>query len=435
METTKEKDIYKTSRVMYTLEAAFEYFIAILISGTYLAKLTTSIGISDSMTAILSTLGSLAGSFQIISIFLSHHTPVKKWVVPLNAFTQFATALLYIIPFMAIDPDAMGIIFFIIIFAGQILKNICSPIKTNWFMSLVNPKTRGAYTAILQCVSLVGGMAFTLITGIIIDNFDKRNDLKGAFVVLTVMILVLALLQLITLLVSREKPQKIEKKDSPLSEIKLLSKNKRYRRLLIVNVIWAMATSISLPFYGTYQINELGFSMTLISILSTALMVVQLIATAFFGRFSMMHSSLTLLRIGYPVSVASYLVMVFTVRSNGLWMFIIYKVLTMLGGAAISVGGTITYQITHYKERTTALALNTILTGTISFFVTLISTTLFNYIKIEKNSQLFGMTIYAQQLLSAITVIIGIILVVYINTYFAKAINAVPDDADEDDDL
>ena len=278
-------------------------------------------------------------------------------------------------------------------------------------------------------------MAFTLITGIIIDNFDKRNDLKGAFVVLTVMILVLALLQLITLLVSREKPQKIEKKDSPLSEIKLLSKNNRYRRLLIVNVIWAMATSISLPFYGTYQINELGFSMTLISILSTALMVVQLIATAFFGRFSMMHSSLTLLRIGYPVSVASYLVMVFTVRSNGLWMFIIYKVLTMLGSAAISVGGTITYQITHYKERTTALALNTILTGTISFFVTLISTTLFNYIKIEKNSQLFGMTIYAQQLLSAITVIIGIILVVYINTYFAKAINAVPEEDDEGDNF
>ena len=275
---------------MYTLEAAFEYFIAILISGTYLAKLTTSIGISDSMTAILSTLGSLAGSFQIISIFLAHHTPVKRLVIPITIITQFSTSFLYLIPFLTIEPNTMSVIFFVIIFVGQILKSICSPLKTNWFMSLVNPKTRGSYTAILQCVSLVGGMAFTLATGMIIDKFERGGDLKGAFTVLTVMILVLALLQTLTIVFSREKPQKIEKKESPLAEVKLLTKNKRYRRLLIVNVIWAIATNLSLPFYGTYQINELGFSMTLISILSTVLTLVQLVATAFFGHFNFLFA-------------------------------------------------------------------------------------------------------------------------------------------------
>ncbi len=38
---------YKTSRTLYIIEAALEYFIAILVAETYLAKIAMSIGISD----------------------------------------------------------------------------------------------------------------------------------------------------------------------------------------------------------------------------------------------------------------------------------------------------------------------------------------------------------------------------------------------------
>ena len=43
MEKSMEKDGYKFSRFMYILEAAFEYFIALLAEGAYLAKVTTAI--------------------------------------------------------------------------------------------------------------------------------------------------------------------------------------------------------------------------------------------------------------------------------------------------------------------------------------------------------------------------------------------------------
>ena len=52
MDTTVEKDIYKTSRGLHIIEAAVEYFITILIGGAYLAKLTDAVGISDAMTGI-----------------------------------------------------------------------------------------------------------------------------------------------------------------------------------------------------------------------------------------------------------------------------------------------------------------------------------------------------------------------------------------------
>ena len=40
MELEENKDIYKTSRFLYILEAAFEYFISLLVTGAYLAKIT-----------------------------------------------------------------------------------------------------------------------------------------------------------------------------------------------------------------------------------------------------------------------------------------------------------------------------------------------------------------------------------------------------------
>ena len=42
-----EQDIYRKSRFFYILEAAFEYFIAILVGGAYIAKVTQELGLSD----------------------------------------------------------------------------------------------------------------------------------------------------------------------------------------------------------------------------------------------------------------------------------------------------------------------------------------------------------------------------------------------------
>ena len=49
----------RRSQFMYTLEAAFEYFVSILVGGSFLATLTKELGFSDSLTSILSSVISL----------------------------------------------------------------------------------------------------------------------------------------------------------------------------------------------------------------------------------------------------------------------------------------------------------------------------------------------------------------------------------------
>ena len=45
-----KKDRFKLSRVLYIIEAALEYFISIMVSGAFLAKVTMYIGLSDNLT-------------------------------------------------------------------------------------------------------------------------------------------------------------------------------------------------------------------------------------------------------------------------------------------------------------------------------------------------------------------------------------------------
>ena len=86
---------YAGSRAAHVGDAAFEYFQAILLAGTYLAKLTSSLGISDSLTGILSSIIALGGTFRIASVYLFPKQPVKKKVMVFEALNQLLAISLY----------------------------------------------------------------------------------------------------------------------------------------------------------------------------------------------------------------------------------------------------------------------------------------------------------------------------------------------------
>ena len=71
------------SRILYIIEAALEYFISILVAGSYLATLTSHLGMSDSLTGILSSFISLGCLFQLFSVFLKRKR-VKTIVTTLS---------------------------------------------------------------------------------------------------------------------------------------------------------------------------------------------------------------------------------------------------------------------------------------------------------------------------------------------------------------
>ena len=416
-----EKDEYRFSRILYIMECMFEYFISILTSGAYLAKLTTTIGISDAMTAILASIASLAGMFQIVSIFLAHKTPVKRWVLPVTFVTQSLVSTLYIIPFLNIG-TAAPLLFFVIILISKAAVNIVSPAKSNWFLSLVDDRSRGNFQAKINIVSLAGGTVFTFLASYAIDKFEARGNLSTAFTIITVAICVLAVFQISCLIFAREKQIEVEKKESPLKSIKALCKNKIYVRILIFNAIWALASNITTPFLSTYQIKELGFSMTFISTVGIVVSFLQMFVVYFFGRYSMRHSYASILRIAYVFALVAFGFVMLSTTSNGYVMFTIYRIVNLFFGSASAVSATsLLFTIVPPSERTSALAFNTIVTGLIGFSVTLIVSPILTALQATEIT-LFGIRIFAQQILAAVSFVITILLLIYYQIFCHKLI-------------
>ena len=404
---------------MYILEAMFEYFISVLTTGAYLAKLTTTIGISDGMTAVLSSVTSLAAMFQLISIFVAHKTPVKRWVLPLTLFTQSLVSTLYIIPFLNLGAFA-PVIFFLIILTSKAATSVMAPIKATWFLSLVNDEKRGDFQAKVNIVSLAGGMVFTLLASFTIDKFEANQNLCGAFITLTITICILTFLQFTTLLLAREKPEKKEKGESPFRAIRHLLENKIYKRILILNFVWAIAANITTPFLSTYQIKELGFSMTFISVVGVVLSVVQMIAVYFFGRYSMRHSHASIMRIYYVFATISFVFVALSTRSNGYVMFTTYRLINLLAASANCVSATNFIFITvSPHERTSAIALNAITTGLAGFCITLITSPFLDLIQ-KSEIMLFGIQIYAQQIFALISFVITVGILLYYQHFCHK---------------
>ncbi|MBQ7223973.1 MAG: hypothetical protein IJX06_00220 [Clostridia bacterium] len=127
-------DVYKTSRLLYIIEAALEYFIALGVGGVYLAKLTTAVGLPDSVTGILTSFVSLGCGFQLIAIFIAHKKPVKRWVTVGHIVSQFLFVALYFVPlFEGVDTGIKTVLFFILMLGAQIIHNAINSPKTGWY--------------------------------------------------------------------------------------------------------------------------------------------------------------------------------------------------------------------------------------------------------------------------------------------------------------
>ena len=398
-------DGYELSRKMYIVEALFEYLISILSSGAYLAKLTTTVGISDSMTAMLSAITSLSSLFQIVSIYLAHKTPVKRWVVPLQFFTTLLFASLYLIPLLGIRKN-IALIFFIVMVSANALKSITSPIKINWFLSLVPSHERGMYRSKLTIVSVIFGTLFTLGASSVIDSFEKKGDLNGAFATLTAALLVLVVLHIIPLILSKEKHEIVEKRESPFCSVRSLFSNRYYRGALIVFTIHSVASSVTMPYLSTYQINELGFSMTFIAAMDVALNLIWIAALFLLGKLSLKKSNASMLSLAYIFSFLAFTALVFTGSSFSTIAFFTYRVMFLGYNASICVAEqSFIFECTPPEERTSAIAIFTIFTGVTGFICTLAVTPLFNYVQ-ANGFTLFGYSLYAQQLLAIVSALI-----------------------------
>ena len=412
------KDEYRTSRILYIIEAALEYFVAIAVGTVYLAKITSAIGLPDNITGILTSFVSLGCGFQIIALFLAHKKPVKRWVTVFHVISQLLFSAMYFVPLLPIAREWQIAILVASLLLAQILHNAINSPKINWYMSLVDEDKRGRFTANKEIVSLLGGMAFSYLLGLLMSSLDGEKANTG-FAICGVIILFLTGLHTLTLVFAKEKPCGETKKIN-FKEIFSLFKDKTILKVILVFVLWNVASYITTSYMGAYQVNDLGFDTVFASVIIIVGSTARAIVSRPIGKFADKFSFCKMLYICFGIECLAFVSAVFITPSNGSYMYFVYYILYCVGCAGVnSAIINLIYDYVDTDKRTGALALVNTAAGFAGFFATLAVSPLVDTMQSNGN-KIFGFSLYAQQLLAMISAVVVVGILIYLVLVISK---------------
>ena len=403
----------KRSRLMYIFEAALEYLISILVTGSFLATITKELGISDSLTGILSSVISLGCLFQLLSLSV-RRAKVKSFVVILSVINQAFFMLLYVIPLTGAKKQIKIVLFVVLICAAYLIYNFAHPKKINWLMSLVDDSNRGTFTANKEIVSLVCGMLFSFLMGAVIDRFAETGKIRTAFILSAAVIFLLMLLHTLTMIFTAEKETPDSESGSFLTEVNDLVKNKNILKITGVFVLYNISNFASVPFYGTYQINELALSLKTVSVLVILGNVSRILVSRFWGKYADRKSFAAMTEKCLIFLGIAQICAHFTEPKNGEVMFALYYF--FYGVAMGGINSALINLIFDYvapEKRSDSLAITQAASGLVGFFTTVCLSPLVTFVQ-DSNNTIFGVHIYAQQLCTLISLLITAVSVIYV---------------------
>ena len=414
--------IYQKSRKAYTVQCTVEYFVSLLVTDTFLAKLLTNIGVEDWLVGIISSFVSLAFIFQLLSLLFSSSRISKKGTVLIfDTVSMLFFMLLYLIPFLPINETFRQILVTVSIGIAYLCKYAVSNILFQWANGYVRAEKRASFSANKETISLIAGILFTLAVGAAFDFFETSGNIGAAFLLIAVLLLILNASSFICLLmVKKDEPQTQSNPQKTFS--KIMEKtfgNKNFRRLTVIAVLWDCARYFTIGFLGVFKTNDLGLTILAVQVINTVANLCRMLLSRPFGRYSDRHSFAKGFYLALFLAAGAFLCNVFT--TEALWFFIIpYTVLYTVSLAGINQNNfNITYSYVDSEYIAEAMAIKSSIGGICGFLASVVAGNLLSRIQSEGN-MFFGIPMYGQQLLSLVSLILCAVCIIYMKKTILK---------------
>lgn len=413
---------YKRSRKAYLLQCSFEYFVALLVSDAFLAKLLSSIGISDALNGIISSFISLVFLTEFFSLFLMRlKTEKKRLIIICKTLSNVFFMLLYIVPFLSVGKTEKTLLVIAFMLLGYVGLYLVNSICYKWANSAVAPSNRAKYSAVKEMVSLVSGILFSIAAGKIIDGFEAAGNLSGGFLFIAAAILLLNVCDFVCLLLIRKEDPSDAAESSPKFSdmIKNTLGNKEFRNVVLLAILWDTSRYFTIGFMGVYKTADLMLSLAAVQVINMIANGARLLLSGPLGAYSDKKSFAKGFEIGLIIAASAFFINIFTTPKN--WFCVV--LFTVLYNAAFAGINSNTFNITYsYVDSayiTQAMAIKNCLGGIFGFAASLAGGKIVNLVQGAGNS-VFGFTVYAQQILSAISFILCIIATVFIHRVICR---------------
>ncbi len=413
---------YKRSRVSYIIQSVFEYFLMILVSDAFLAKLLTHIGISDSVIGIISSFVNIAFVFQILSIFIVRMKIRQKPFLIFTYVCSFsAFMMMFLVPYLPVKNSAATVIVMMCVLLGYTLLYVVASIMFRWANSYVDPERRGRFSSTREIVSLLSGIAFSAVMGVIIDRYESLGNLQGGLLFIAVCILIFNVCNFICMLLMKGETEETTE-DSHITIKQTLNyvfENRSFKNVILMTILYETARYFTIGFIGVFKTNDLALSVLSIQVINIMSNFVRMILTRPLGKFSDKHSFAKGYRVGLSLLAAAFFINIFTTSST--WYLIILHTVLYTG----SLAGTnmnsfnITYSYVDSEYITQAMAIKNCVGGIFGFGASLVAGKLLSVIQANGNI-VFGIHIYGQQVLSIVSFILSAITILFVKFVVEK---------------
>lgn len=414
---------YKRSRAAYTLECAFEYFVAILVSDAFLPKLLTSLGMPDSLTGITSSIISLSFLFQLFAVLIAQRIRnTKRFASLFHCLGQLFFMFLYLVPFLPFAAPYRHILVIVCLVVAYFGNYLVTTVIYKWGNSYVEPHKRGNFSAVKETISLLSGMAVSLVCGYAMDAFEANNNLEGGFLFAAIGILVFVICDFICLLLIKND---VRPKNEPVESVSMREvfsgtlKNKNFRNVIILGILWTCAVYTSLGFLGSYRLKELAFTLGTVQIFSVVASFSRAMISKPFGKYSDKHTYAKGVELGLLFAAVAFAINIFTTPGTR-YLMLVFTVLYNVCQAGVSANMVnMTYSYVDSKYFVQASAIKNSIGGVCGFLASLGAGKLLDLVQ-KNGNRIFGIPMYGQQLLSLISLVLVVAAILYTKLVIQK---------------
>lgn len=411
------------SRISYYALSALNYIALLLLSDVFFVDLMQYAGFDDAAIGIISSSLGFVTFVQLLLLFIGHKIRRRKAVI-LFGFTGMAVmfVFIHIIALVPMDMQIKQILIVACLLIGRLLVNFASPVLAIFQYSFVSYQERGTVTATNSTVSLATAIVFTLAIGKVRDYYRETGNVEQGLIVTAVFLGIVTILTAISVLLMRDSSTKAEE-SRPVSGVKDIFRNtlgsKSFLYMLLFYILWQVASFITNSFWGVYKLNELQYSIGTVQIINTACNILAMLLVRPLGKFADKHTHSLCLKFSLMGYAVSFAVGAFTSPDHA-WLAIVQALIAAVPGTIMCacffnmlleyVGPT--YYMYGY-------ALTNCISNVFGFGISFFAAWLLKTIQSLGNT-LFGMTIYAQQILSAISAVMTLGLLAYAHFVLTK---------------
>ena len=239
-----------------------------IASTSFITAFAVYLGLSNFAIGIYAVLDTITNIVQIFAAPLFSRIGQSKYVVLTNyTIYRLSSICFAFIPFITENIELRTILFFIFASIYAITGELGYITFVNWRMTLLKKEDRTKFASTRNIYKNTVVMIFSLIMGVVLDKFTANGYELYGFMILFFIVFLIAFID-IFIRIKTYKPIIEEKKITIKETISKPSKDKRFKKILVIGGLNRFAYGIGKMYLNVFLLRYLNINYIYYSILN-----------------------------------------------------------------------------------------------------------------------------------------------------------------------